>query len=219
VLIASALSIDAGGTLNLGSNDMILSNGTLGTVSAAGSVTNLIAQGREANGLWAGSGITSTSASATPATTALAVELNDDGTPAHNPLMTTFAGQTVTNTDVLVKFTFVGDADLSGTITSADYILIDNGFNSSGTKTGWRNGDFNYDGNINGDDYTLIDNAFNTQGSTSFTATSAGPAEMIATDTSQIDTPAAVPEPTGLTLLSIIALPMLVRRRRRVFSL
>ena len=111
--------------------------------------------------------------------------------------MTSFAGQTVGNTDVLVKYTFVGDADLSGRLTAADYVLADNGFNSqSGPNplSGWRNGDFNYDGHINGDDYTLIDNAFNTQGSVSFADRSAGPAEMIARNTEIV----AVPEPTGV---------------------
>ena len=80
--------------------------------------------------------------------------------------------------------------------------LIDNGFNSGGTKTGWHNGDFNYDGVINGDDYTLIDNAFNTQGSVSFAGVSAGPAEMIATNTDQI----AVPEPGTFSLIAIGAM-------------
>ena len=88
--------------------------------------------------------------------------------------------KTVTNTDVLVKYTYYGDADLSGTVTSADYILIDNGFNNH--STGWHNGDFNYDGVVNGDDYTLIDNAYNTQNLGSFAAIGS-PAEMIASNT------------------------------------
>ena len=189
--------------LDLTNDDMIIHNGNLGTVTTAGSITNEIAQGRGTNGLWTGPGITSSAAAATPSRTALAVELNSDGTLT-GTLFSTFESQPVTNTDVLVKFTFAGDVDLSGTINAADYLLIDNGYNSGGTKTGWRNGDFNYDGVINGDDYTLIDNAFNTQGSTSFATTTAGPAEMIATDSVQI---AQVPEPTisliGLASLSL----------------
>jgi Dockerin type I domain len=125
--------------------------------------------------------------------------------------MTSFDGQNVGNTDVLVKYTFVGDADLSGTITAADYVLLDNSFNSqSGAHplSGWRNGDFNYDNAVNGDDYTLIDNAFNTQGTTSFAGGSAGPAEIVASDSEQI----AVPEPGSLGL--VVAGGMLARRRR-----
>jgi hypothetical protein len=140
--------------------------------------------------------------------------LNNNG--SGGTLMTTFEGQTVTSNDVLVKYTFVGDADLSGTVGASDYLLIDNGFNSGGTKTGWRNGDFNYDGVINGDDYTLIDNAFNTQGSLSFASTSAGPAEMIAGDADQIAAASsvAVPEPGTVGILGFGAVGLLRRRRR-----
>ena len=60
-------------------------------------------------------------------------------------------------------FVLSGDANHDGIINAADYIAIDNGFNSGGPLKGFHNGDFNYDGVINGDDYTLIDNAFNTQ--------------------------------------------------------
>ena len=124
----------------------------------------------------------------------------------------------MTATDVLVKYTFFGDADLSGTVNAADYMLIDNGFNSGGSTTGWHNGDFNYDGVINGDDYTLIDNAFNTEGSTSFAATPAGPAEMIASNTEIVAGGVAspqVPEPASLGLLGIGAISLLGQRRLR----
>ena len=56
----------------------------------------------------------------------------------------------------------LGDANGDYKVDSADYLLIDNGFNMG--LTGWSNGDFNNDGLINGDDYTLIDNSFNSQG-------------------------------------------------------
>ena len=75
---------------------------------------------------------------------------------------TVFDGQTVTSSDVLVKYTYYGDANLDGQVNSIDYTMIDNSVNQD-INTGWQNGDFNYDNNINGDDYTLIDNAFNTQ--------------------------------------------------------
>ncbi len=180
-------------------------------------ITNQIAEGMGNGnpGLWiTTAGLTSSAAAAVPSTTGLGVELNDNGFGTHTPLMTTFDGQTVGDADVLVKYTFLGDADLSGTLNANDYILIDTGFgtqNNAIPLTGWRNGDFNYDGTINGDDYTLIDNAFNTQGSISFAVTSAGPAEMIATDTAQI----SVPEPTAAALLSIASLGFLPRKRRR----
>ncbi len=114
----------------------------------------------------------------------------------------------VTTADVLVKYTFYGDADLNGIINGSDFTLIDNGFNSK--LTGWRNGDFNYDGVVNGDDYTLIDNAYNRQGA----GLDAGPSEMIADATEQISQTSAVPEPGAAALVCISGAALLARRRR-----
>ena len=61
--------------------------------------------------------------------------------------------------DVLIKYTYFGDANLDGTLNGADYQQIDMGFGMG--LTGWQNGDFNYDGVINGADYALLDNTFN----------------------------------------------------------
>ena len=66
--------------------------------------------------------------------------------------------------DVLLKYTWFGDADLNGQVNSSDYFQIDTGF--LGTRSGWINGDFDYDGTIGSNDYFLIDSAFLAQGST-----------------------------------------------------
>ena len=63
--------------------------------------------------------------------------------------------------DVLVKYTWNGDTNFSGTVNFDDYVRIDVGFNTH--LTGWSNGDFNYSGSVNFDDYVLIDIAFDTQ--------------------------------------------------------
>jgi fibronectin-binding autotransporter adhesin len=222
VLVANSLTNS--GKVDLGSNDMIVHSGANGE-SVAATINSQVATGRGTNGAWTGTGITSSAAAASPSNMALAVVLNDanqSGTLSGTPLvaaastfnhgLTTFDGQAVADGDVLVKYTYYGDALLTGSVTAADYIQIDAGFASqSGANplTGWFNGDFNYDGKINGDDYTLIDNAFNTQGSVSFTEVSAGPAEQIATVSS-------VPEPGSVSLLAIGAAGLLRRRRRRV---
>jgi len=70
-----------------------------------------------------------------------------------------FDNYPATSSDVLVKYTYYGDADLNGLINGADYQLIDTGFGSHATD--WAHGDFNYDGVVNGSDYALIDNTFN----------------------------------------------------------
>jgi hypothetical protein len=181
-----------------------------------GNVSNITDQIRSgfANGAWNGSGIESSAAAMAPATMALGVELNSDGSSANgglgDPLTTSFDGLSVTETDVLVKYTYFGDANLDGVVSAADYQAIDNGFNLG--LSGWDNGDFNYDGMINGDDYALIDNAFNTQGSVSFAGDSAGPTEMIGSDTEQVAS--SVPEPGSMVLMGL-AVPLVARRRRR----
>jgi hypothetical protein len=70
----------------------------------------------------------------------------------------TFDNQSTTTSDVLIKSTYFGDADLNGSVNAADYSRIDNGFAIG--ETGWSNGDFNYDATINAADYSLIDTAY-----------------------------------------------------------
>ena len=148
------------GKLDLGENDLVVQNGNLPQI------TSQIASGYN-SGSWSGSGITSSSA-ATDSTqlTTLGVILNNNGNnqPLYGNGMSLglFDGQSPSATDVLVKYTYYGDANLDGKVDATDYAQIDNGFLNH--LTGWFNGDFNYDGVINGSDYTLIDNAFNTQG-------------------------------------------------------
>ncbi len=196
------------GSLNLGSNDLIVAG-----AGAAGlaTITAEASQGYNGpTGAWTGTGLTTsagTKANNPLSNTGLAVVLAGATTPA----TTSFDNEPVGSNDVLVKYTFFGDADLSGTVNATDYLAIDNGFNSH--LTGWQNGDFNYDGTINGDDYTLIDNAFNTQGSVNFSAIGAAPAELVANGTAQIST--AVPEPSSVVLLTIGAAGLITRRRRR----
>jgi hypothetical protein len=80
-----------------------------------------------------------------------------------HPIYNTFDGYSASATDILVKYTYYGDADLSGAINGADYLNLDVAFNSGGL-TGWANGNFDYNAAIDGGDYTLIDNDYNQQG-------------------------------------------------------
>src|SRR6202012_6035956 len=120
--------------------------------------------------------------------------------------LTSFDGIGIAATDVVVKYTYYGDADLNGAVDGSDYHQIDLGF--GGHLTGWSNGDFNYDGVVNGTDYALIDNTFNQlKANPSF----AQPLALEASASSLIATPAAsaVPEPTTLGLLGIGAIGLL----------
>ncbi len=153
VLVLSSLSIAGTGKLDLSNNDMLLHFGNLAIVNS------LLSNGYN-GGNWTGSGIDS-SAAAADATqlSSLGGILNNLGNGqtlfggANQPA---FDGLHAAATDVLVKYTYYGDADLNGVVDSADYARIDNGLLSQTTAsplTGWQNGDFNYDGVINGSDY------------------------------------------------------------------
>ncbi len=183
------------GLLDLSGNDMIIHDGNLAAVFAA------IARGYN-GGNWVGTGGLTSSAAAATSNTALGIELNSNGSGGTQ--VSTFDGQAVSSTDVLVKYTYFGDANLDGVVNGSDYTLIDNGFNNS--LTGWHNGDFNYDGIVNGDDYTLIDNAFNTQG-----ASLAAASAETGSATAQIS---SVPEPVSAATLAVLAMGYMSRRKR-----
>lgn len=74
-----------------------------------------------------------------------------------------FAGvYNLTGPEILIKYTYAGDADLNGVVDGTDYSFLDTGFN--GGLSGWFNGDFNHDGVVDGTDYGFIDTGFNGQG-------------------------------------------------------
>src|SRR5439155_24302861 len=117
----------------------------------------------------------------------------------------TFGGISVAAGDVLVMYTYGGDANLDGKINVDDYGRID--FNVPIGTNGWFNGDFNYDGKINVDDYGIIDFNVGVQGAP-FAVTS----EIAATP--RVASLTAVPEPCAMGLL-VLSGGLMLRRRRR----
>ena len=120
----------------------------------------LIAQARN-GGAWDQPGITSSAARthASHATT-LGILNGSEYTAASGK--NTFNGVPFAANDTLVKYTYYGDADFSGSVDFDDYVRTDAGYNLG--RTGWLNGDFNLDGLVDFDDYVLIDLGFNSQG-------------------------------------------------------
>ncbi len=70
---------------------------------------------------------------------------------------------TVDAGDILIKYTYGGDATLDGVVKGDDYAQIDSAYPQT-VLFGWLNGDFNYDGVINGGDYSIMDSNFPQQG-------------------------------------------------------
>ena len=159
VLVLSTISIAVTGILDLTSNDMVVTSGDLPSIAA------LVGSGYN-NGAWNGNGIQSSAAAGdTTHLTALGVIANNvtgNRLYGNNTTLGPFDGMNTSSSSILVKYTYYGDTDLSGSIDGSDYSRVDNGFTQQ--LTGWFNGDFNYDGVVDGSDYTLIDNAFNVQG-------------------------------------------------------
>jgi hypothetical protein len=201
-LTAGGLTLPTGTKLDAGSSALDLSNVTLAAVDG------LVTTGY-ANGAWTGLGLTSSAAAANPShLTALGViQNNQAGTPIFSST-NLFEGTIPGASDILVKYTYYGDANLDGRVDGSDYTKIDAGFNSHGALTGWLNGDFNYDGKIDGRDYTLIDNAFNTQG--------ASIAAQIASAASKPGTPVFSAQP--VTPASVFT-DTTDKRRRAIFDI
>jgi hypothetical protein len=155
LLKIGALRLASTGTIDLADSDMLASAATYSEIAT------YIANARNGGG-WDRPGITSSAASAdlNHATT-LGLLTGAQYKSVNGP---TFDGLTVNDTDTLVKFTWTGDANFSGTVNFDDYVRTDIGFNTH--LTGWANGDFNYSGAVDFDDYVLIDVAFNTQSGT-----------------------------------------------------
>jgi hypothetical protein len=142
-LVLGALAIDPQSALNLSNNDMILKSGGLAAAEA------LLVRGFH-NGDWKGLGLTSSTAAADASfTTALGSALAGDLS------LTAFDGEPIVATDVLIKYTYWGDADLSGSVTGDDESLVLFGMRQGGAPH-WEFGDFDYSGHVTGDDYSLF---------------------------------------------------------------
>jgi probable HAF family extracellular repeat protein len=158
VLRTSNLWIDGNSKLNLNDNQLILDYGAVSPI-----------------GSWNGSAYTGVTG------------MIQSGaiTSAGNGKLTTL-GVGHAGGDVLVKYTYAGDANLDGVLNIDDYTRIDSSIGLG--RKGWSNGDFNYDGKINVDDYIIIDANIDNQGPPF-------------TNSSSLEPPATTPALAGYSML------------------
>jgi hypothetical protein len=217
------ITVNTNGKLDLNDNDLVA------TATSVPTVQSLIVSGRS-GGAWNGSGITSGVAqSAVPKNKTLGLL---SGAEYISVAGSSFDGFTIAPTDAVVKFTYYGDTDFNGVVDFDDYSRTDSGFNNH--KSGWLNGDFDYSGVVDFDDYSLIDQAFNTQSGTlrramtyleggdrSLNGMDAPPLQLVADHFEQFGQPYAdaflnaVPEPTNVLSLGVVAIAALRGSRRR----
>lgn len=134
----ASLVIGAGATFDLADSDLVVTD-----VVARAAVVGYIRAAYH-GGAWDLPGLTSS-------------EARDD---SHH---VTGLGWSDLEGQVLVKYTYYGDANLDGRVDADDYALLDRGFGRQVVGAGWVDGDFNYDGAVTSADYLMIDTAFGRQ--------------------------------------------------------
>jgi hypothetical protein len=159
------LVLGTGAKLDLANDSLVLRNGDHGAWngSAYTGVSGAIASAFN-GGAWNGPGIGTSATAGGGAVGGVGAAQASEVLSIANAATAQWEGQTVSGTSVLIKFTYLGDANLDGQINADDYAWIDLYSPSPGSSS-YAHGDFNFSGAINADDYAYID----------FNATEQGP--------------------------------------------
>lgn len=176
----SALTLLTSGNVPQGSLDITNNAVTIAAPAGNDPITTIVGylQTGYDNGKWDGAGIQSSAVAAQPGTGIGYADGNTD------------AGTAAAAGTILVMDTWLGDVNLSGSVTSADLTTLTANLGKSGMD--WAHGDLNYDGIVNADDLGLF-----MLGSAEFKAGGSQP----------------VPEPATVGLLAT-AVALWGRRRR-----
>ncbi|MGB7159314.1 MAG: hypothetical protein WBD40_14695, partial [Tepidisphaeraceae bacterium] len=195
----NGLTLTGGGRLDLADNDLLVR-----TTSTA-AVESLVATGRN-GGTWDGAnGIGSSTAHWIYS---LGVASNADLE------LSTYAGHTaLTGAETIVRYTIVGDADLSGIVNGLDFLLFQSGFDNT-SPDAWHFGDFNYSGIVDAADFALYVTGFLNQPNNGPIPPSFYDDMTTFADANGIDR-SLIPEPGGFALLAMGAGMMMRRTRRR----
>jgi autotransporter-associated beta strand protein len=202
----ASVSTTGSGKLDITNNALVIKGSTLATVTAQ------IVAGYN-NGDFLGAGITSSTAANDPNfLTAVGYASNIDAA------YTTFEGVSgLDDNDVLVKYTYYGDADLTGSVDLDDFNLFLAGYQDpANVPQTWIYGDFDYTGSVDLDDFNLFLAAYQANGAPLSALAGAVDLSTLSADEQQLmlSAIAAVPEPGSLGLLGVAACSLLARRKR-----
>ena len=170
--VVTSLSIGTGATLDINDNALIV-NYTGASPEAA--IRAKIIEGRGGagigNGTWDGTGITSGAAAAA---NALNPESRSIGYANNGSLplgaYSTFRGQPLDATSVVMTFTVTGDANLDGKVGDDDVTIAGATYAPGVAQPHWALGDFDYNGFVDDDDVTLLGALFKTDQAFSHTS-------------------------------------------------
>jgi hypothetical protein len=144
--------------LDLGNNAVIVDYTGESPVTA---LRQQIISGRGGAGLgkgWSGSGITS-SAAATAEPESGSVGYAENSAMPLGPL-TTFRGQPVDGTSIILAYTRTGDANLDGVVNDDDVTIVGATYAPGMSQPSWALGDFDYNGFVDDDDDVTLLGAF-----------------------------------------------------------
>jgi hypothetical protein len=193
------------GTLNVENNEVIINYGSGADPIAA--VSAEIKSGY-AGGAWTGAGINSSSAAAnnaTPGNLLYGLGYADAADPG-NP-----AG--LASGTIEIKYTLLGDANLSGVVDGTDFGILAANFNKG--VTGWDQGDFNYNNVVDGTDFGFLAANFNKGASGASVGGSALTDPALVAFAEANGLMADVPEPASIAGLALGAGVLLGRRRAK----
>jgi len=112
---------------------------------------------------------------------------------------------------VVIRSTKLGDLNLDGSVTIADFIALASHFNQAGT---WQEGDINYDGAVTIADFIALASHFNTSYSGESWAISPQEQTLLASFAASAES-SAVPEPAMGVVIMAAGMTMMRRRRGR----